>query len=182
MLENTCTAILTSIRFELLGVPLLGEEVGVLTMMKASESLMSFLSFSHLPEDSEDRRIADLILQCFVSACNIYTRCAADAHAVSRFHDTIQEESIHQLIGVISQVSPNDRGAHALVWVCFVAGAASTDQSQRDFFVHRMEQVYARTRFRNIPTAIQSLKNIWARRPGERWTVCLPQLSNVLVM
>ncbi|EUC27996.1 hypothetical protein COCCADRAFT_110278 [Bipolaris zeicola 26-R-13] len=168
--------------FELLGVPLLGEEVGVLTMMKASESLMSFLSFSHLPEDSEDRRIADLILQCFVSACNIYTRCAVDAHAVSRFHDTIQEESIHQLIGLISQVSPNDRGAHALVWVCFVAGAASTDQSQRDFFVHRMEQVYARTRFRNIPTAIQSLKNIWARRPGERWTVCLPQLSNVLVM
>ncbi|EUC40020.1 hypothetical protein COCMIDRAFT_10017 [Bipolaris oryzae ATCC 44560] len=168
--------------FELLGVPLLREEVGVLTMMKASESLMSFLSFFHLPEDSEDRRIVDLIRQCFVSACNIYTRCAAGADAVSRFHNTIQEESIHQLIGVISQISPNDRGAHALVWVCFIAGAASTDQSQRDFFVHRMEQVYARTRFRNIPIAIQSLENIWARRSGERWTVCLPQLSNVLVM
>lgn len=182
MLEDICTAILTSIRFELLGVPLLGEEVGVLTLMKASKSLMSFLSFSHLPEDSEDRRIAVLIRQCFVSACNIYTRCAANADAVSRFHDTIQAQSIHQLIGVISQVSPNDRGAHALVWVCFIAGAASTDQSQREFVVNRMEQVYARTRFRNIPTAIQSLKNIWARRPGERWTVCLPQLSNVLVM
>ena len=67
---------LTDIRFELLGVPLLGEEVGVLTMMKASESLMSFLSFSHLPEDSKDRRIADLIRQCFVSACNIYQMCS----------------------------------------------------------------------------------------------------------
>lgn len=154
----------------------------MLTIMKASESLMSFLSFSHLPENSEDRRIADLIRQCFVSACNIYTRCAANADAVSIFHDTIQAQSIYHLIGIISQVSPNDRGAHALVWVCFVAGAASTDQSQRDFFVHRMELVYARTQFRNIPTAIQSLKNIWSRKPGERWTLCLPQLSNVLVM
>lgn len=171
-----------TIRFELLGVPLLGEEAGVLTMMKASESLMSFLSFTRLPEDSEDRRVADLIRQCFLSACNIYTRCAANADTVSRFHDTIQAQSIHQLIGVISQILPNARGAHALVWVCFVAGAASTDQSQRDFFVHRMEQVYARTRFRNIPGAIQSLKNIWARRHGERWTMCLPQLSHVLVM
>jgi hypothetical protein len=163
-------------------VPLLGEEVGVLTMMKASESLMSFLSYSHLPKGSEDRRTADLIRQCFVSACNIYTRCAANADAISNFHNTIQAQSIQQLISVIMQISPNARGAHALVWVCFVAGAASTDESQRDFFVHRMEQVYARTHFRNIPTAIQSLQNIWARGHGERWTVCLPQLSNVLVM
>lgn len=154
----------------------------MLTMMKASESLMSFLSYPNLPVDSDDRRIADLIRQCFVSACNIYTRCAANADAISRFHETIQEQSIHQLIGIISQISPSARGAHALVWVCFVAGAASTDQSRRDFFVHRMEEVYARTHFRNIPTAIQSLKNIWARRRGERWTVCLPQLANVLVM
>ncbi|KAF2628929.1 hypothetical protein BU25DRAFT_409426, partial [Macroventuria anomochaeta] len=170
--------------FELLGVPLLGEEMGVLTMMKASESLMSFLSYSHLPKDSEDRRITDLIRQCFVSACNIYTRCAASADAATNLgmtHDSIQAQSIEQLIGVMSQIAPNARGAHALVWVCFVAGAASTDQSQRDFFVHRMEQVYARTQFRNIPSAIQSLENIWSRGNGKRWTVCLPQLSNVLV-
>lgn len=163
-------------------MPLLGEEVGVLTMMKASESLMGFLSYPHLPKDSEDWRIAALIRQCFVSACNIYTRCAANADVTSNFHDSIQAQSIQQLIDVILQISPSDRGAHALVWVCFVAGAASTDQSQRDFFVHRMEQVYARTQFRNIPTAIQSLRNIWARGDGERWTLCLPQLSSVLVM
>lgn len=169
-------------RFELLGVPLLGEEIGVLTMMKASESLMGFLSYSHLPEDSEDRRITDLIRQCFVSACNIYTRCAASADEPSNFHNAIQAQSIQQLIGTILQISPDARGAHALVWVCFVAGAASTDQDQRDFFVHRMEQVYAQTQFRNIPTAIESLRNIWSQGHGKRWTKCLPHLSNVLVM
>lgn len=163
-------------------MPLLGEEVGVLTMMKASESLMGFLSYSHLPENCEDRRTADLIRQCFVSATNIYIRCAASADTVSRFHDSIQAQAIHQLIGLISQISPEARGAHALVWVCFVAGAASTDPAQRHFFVNRMEQVYARTHFGNIPTAIQSLRNIWSQGQGTRWTVCLPKLSNVLVM
>ena len=176
---------LTYTRFELLGLPLLGEDVGVLTMMKASESLMGFLSYPHLPEDCEDRRTAELIRQCFVFACNIYTRCAASADGALGLgiaHDSIQQNCIEQLIGLVSQISPSARGAHALVWVCFVAGAASTDLTQRKFFVHRMEQVYARTQFRNIPTAIQSLQNIWSRGDGKRWTVCLPQLSNVLVM
>ena len=172
-------------RFELLGVPLLGEEVGVLTLMKASESLMGFLSYSHLPEHCEDRRTAELIRHCFVSACNIYIQCAASADGalgLGMAHDSIQQNSIEQLIGLVEQISPTARGAHALVWVCFVAGAASTDLAQRELFVHRMEQVYARTQFRNIPTAVQSLRNIWLRGDGKRWTVCLPQLSNVLVM
>ena len=151
-------------------------------MMKASETLMGFLSDSHLPKDCEDRRTADLIRQGFTLACNIYIRCAASADAVSRFHDTIQAQSIHQLIGIVSQVLPSARGAHALVWVCFVAGAASSDQAQRDFFVDRLEQVYERTQFRNIPAAIESLKNIWARGRGTRFTMCIPKLSNVLVM
>lgn len=173
---------MTTHRFELLGVPLLGEEVGVLTMMKASESLMGFMSYSHLPKASEDRRLADLIRQCFVSACNIYTRCAANADTHSNFHNAIQAQTIQQLIGTILQIPPGTRGAHALVWVCFVAGAASTDQDQRDFFVHRMEQVYAQTQFRNIPAAIESLRAIWAQGCGKRFTVTLSQLSNVLVM
>lgn len=150
--------------------------------MKASDSLMGFLSDSHLPKDCEDRCTADLIRQGFTLACNIYIRCAASADTVSRFHETIQAQSIHQLIGIVSQVPPSARGAHALVWVCFVAGAASSDQAQRDFFVDRLEQVYERTQFRNIPAAIESLKNIWARGHGTRFTMCIPKLSNVLVM
>ncbi|KAJ8115059.1 hypothetical protein OPT61_g3203 [Boeremia exigua] len=168
--------------FELLGVPLLGEEVGVLTLMKASESLITFLSYSHLPQDSEDQRVTDLVRQSFVTACNIYTRCAANADANSDFHDAIQAHSIQQLIETVSEISPHAHGAHALVWVCFVAGAAATDQNQRDFFVHRMEQVYARTQFRNIPTAIKSLHKIWSQSSRQRWTTCLSHLSNVLVM
>lgn len=154
----------------------------MLTTMRASESLMEWLSYTHLQENSEDRRLADLIRRCFVSACDIYMRCAANVDTIPSFHDTIQAHMVQQLIGMMSKILPDARGSHALVWVCFVAGAASTDRSQRDFFVHRMESIYARTQFRNIPTAIQGLQNVWARGYGKRWTVCVPQLSNVLVM
>jgi hypothetical protein len=180
--KKTTILLLTFGRFELLGIPLLGEEMGLLTTMRASESLMSWLSYPHLPENSEDRRLADLIRQCFLSACDIYMGTAANVNAVSTFPDSIQSHLIQRLIDKVSKILPDARGAHALVWVCFVAGAASTDQSQREFLVHRMEHIYTRTQFRNIPTAIQSLRNIWARAYGERWTVCLPRLSSVLAM
>lgn len=124
----------------------------------------------------------ELIRQCFIAACNIYTRCAASTEAISSFNDAFQAQSIQHLISLISQISPSAHGAHALVWVCFVAGAASTDQTQRDFLVQRMEQVYVHTQFRNIPTAIRSLEDIWTRSCSKRWTVCLPQLANVLIM
>jgi hypothetical protein len=180
--KNTTILLLTSGRFELLGIPLLGEEMGLLTTMRASESLMSWLSYPHLPENSEDRRLADLIRQCFLSACDIYMGTAANVNAISTFPDSIQTHLIQRLIDKVSKILPDARGAHALVWVCFIAGAASTDQSQREFLIHRMEHIYTRTQFRNIPTAIQSLRNIWARAYGERWTVCLPRLSSVLAM
>lgn len=150
--------------------------------MEASETLMGFLSYPHLPEASEDRRTADMLRQCFVAACSIYSRCAQNFDAMSNSHDAVQAHAIQQLIRVVQKITPHARGAHALVWVCFIAGAASADQSQRRFFVHRMTQVYARTRFRNILVAIQSLEKIWARGRGDRWTACLPQLSDGLVM
>lgn len=146
---------------------------------------MGFLSYSHLPEDCEDRRIAALIQKCFVSACSIYTRCATNANIAVAFgisHDAIQEKAIEHLIEILSGISVGTRGAHALVWVYFVAGAASTNQDQRLFFVQRMEQVYSLTHFQNIPIAIESLEKIWSRKDKKRWTVCLPQLSKVLVM
>lgn len=174
--------LLTCTRFQLLAVPLLGREIDVRATMKASESLMSFLSYSHLPKGSEDRRVTDLIRQCFTAACNIYSRCAFNADARPIFHNAVQMHAIQQLISVMTDIAPDARGAHALVWVCFIAGAASTDQSQRDFFVHRMVQVYMRTRFRNIPIAIQSLQKIWTRGHGDCWTLCLAQLSNGLAM
>jgi hypothetical protein len=82
----------------------------------------------------------------------------------------------------ISKISPHDPGAHALVWPCFVAGAEASEARQRAFFVDYMNSIYARTQFRNIPLAVQSLENIWASKRGTRWTYFLPEISKILVM
>jgi hypothetical protein len=149
--------------------------------MKASELMMKFLWYPDLPEESEDRIMADRVRQCFISACAIYTRCATNSTSDATVN-LIQKNAIKELIEVMSGIPASFRGSHALVWVCFVAGAETTDEAQRAFFVNRMREIHQRTRFGNILAGIESLKSIWSRKTNERWTLCLPQLSNVLVM
>lgn len=153
----------------------------MLTIMKSPELLMQFLRFPDLPAGSEDRIMADRLRQCFVRACAIYIRCATSP-SLDITKNLIQKNAVDQLIDLMSTIPTSFRGSHALVWVCFVAGAETTDESQRAFFVDRMMKTHARTNFRNILLAIEGLEKIWARGPTERWTLCLPRLSNVLVM
>lgn len=178
-------------RFELLSLPLLGENIGVLTIKKAFDWMLDWFSFSDLPADCEDRQVTDMIRQCFASACAIYVRCASrgsssSSHYTASFPranlDPIHGSNIERIIELMSRISPGARGAHALVWVCFIAGADTNDPVQRVFFLNYLNEIYARTQFHNIPAAVRSLENIWARNRGERWTQSLPQLSKVLVM
>ena len=162
-------------------MPQLGEEVGILTIMKASDLLTRFLWVPHLPEDSEDRILADRTRQCFISACDIYIRRATNPK-YDATTELLQKHAIARLVGLLQNIPTSFRGSHALVWACFIAGADTTDEAQRAFFIHRMWSTYERTGFRNIPLSIKSLENIWSRKNDERWTLCLPQLSNVLVM
>jgi hypothetical protein len=97
-------------------------------------------------------------------------------------NDVLQASTISDLIGRLSNIPPYTPGAHALVWPCFVAGAEASDLDQRAFFVNYMKSIYARTKFRNIPVAVQSLKILWASKGAKRWTQCLPEYSKVLVM
>lgn len=158
----------------MLGQPLLEEEDGVRFIQQTFDSCTDWLPCEELPPDCQDRRNVILIRQCFAEACNIYLGRATTDHE--------QDLTIERLIRLVSQIDSDARGAHALVWVCFIAGAETKDQKQRDFFVDRMNEVYQRTRFRNIPAAVQSLRRIWMRKSGQKWTSCLPELTQVLVM
>ncbi|KAL1855227.1 hypothetical protein Daus18300_011228 [Diaporthe australafricana] len=160
--------------FTMLGQPLLGEESGVEFMQQTFGECTDWLSCERLPEDSQDRRNVILIRQCFAEACNIYLGRATTDHE--------QEMAIQRLRQLLLQIDGNARGAHALVWVCFIAGAETSDPQQREFFVARMNETYQQTGFRNIPAAVQSLHRIWERKTGRKWTSCLPELTRVLVM
>ncbi|KAF2847288.1 hypothetical protein T440DRAFT_471187 [Plenodomus tracheiphilus IPT5] len=172
--------------FRFLGVPQLGEDNGVLAIMESYQSMIGWLSpaCEEFPVDSDDGRTMQTIKQCFASASAIYIhRATTDLHtSTTNNDDTSQQPIIQSLIARLSLISPTSPGAHALVWVCFVAGAETSDPSQRQFFVDYMLAIYERTKFRNIPLGVAGLERIWARRGGKRWTQCLAELSNVLVM
>lgn len=164
----------TTSRFTMLGQPLLEEEGGVKFIQEAFDECTNWLPCEELPPDCQDRRNVVLIRQCFAEACGIYLGRATTDHE--------QEMAIERLARLLLQIDSDARGAHALVWVCFIAGAETNDQRHRDFFVTRMNETYQRTRFRNIPAAVQSLQRIWKRKSGRKWTSCLPELTRVLVM
>jgi hypothetical protein len=171
----------------MLSLPLLGEDTGVLAIKRTFESWQDWLIYEQYPVGSEHHRIVNQIRLCFAAACTIYIRRAtsqdvgSSSHALSRNGD-LQTSNIQDLMGRISHIPPHTPGAHALVWPCFVAGAEASDPDQRAFFVNYMTSIYARTKFRNIPMAVQSLENLWLSKGQRRWTQCLSEFSNVLVM
>jgi hypothetical protein len=172
-----------------LSLPLLGEHDGVLAIRNSFQSWQNWLTCEQFPPESEHHRIVDEIRLCFAGACDIYVRRAtcddspsSSAHPQDPQDNSLQSSAIQALMARISRISPHDPGAHALVWPCFVAGAEASETHQRTFFVDYMNSIYARTKFRNIPLAVQSLENIWSSERGTRWTLCLPEISNVLVM
>ncbi|KAF2026650.1 hypothetical protein EK21DRAFT_73618 [Setomelanomma holmii] len=173
--------------FELLGLPLLGEQTGVFAINRSFQSWQDWLTCEQFPADSENHRIIDKIRLCFAAACTIYIRRATtedvDSLPAKRSqYDALQTSTIQDLIGRLSSIPPHTHGAHALVWPCFIAGAEASDLDQRAFFVNYMENIYTRTKFRNVPMAVQSLKTLWVCKGDKRWTQCLTEFPRVLVM
>lgn len=96
--------------------------------------------------------------------------------------DQDQWKLLEDLKQLVSQIEPDQMGSHALVWVCFIAAADSTDPEHRKFFVDRMNKVFAKTKFQNIAAGMQSLPAIWSQRGSMRWTQNLTQIAQSLVM
>ncbi|KAJ5753277.1 hypothetical protein N7520_010194 [Penicillium odoratum] len=96
------------------------------------------------------------------------------------------DEDQWQLLGclrqLVSQIDPDQMGAHVLVWVCFIAAADSTGQEHRRFFVDGMNFIFAKTKFQNISPGVQALPAIWSQQGSSRWTNSLIRLAPILVM
>jgi hypothetical protein len=93
-----------------------------------------------------------------------------------------QWDLLEDLKQLVSQIDPDQMGSHALVWVCFIAAADSTDPEHRRFFVDRMNQVFSKTKFHNISAGMQSLPAIWSHQGSGRWTQNLAKLAPSLIM
>jgi len=171
----------------MLGVPLLGESNAILTLQGLSQWQDWFIH-EQFPEGSDEYRTMIKIRQCYSAACDIYIHRATSENKESPMSATphqygvIRHATTCDLIELLSQIPPHTPGAHTLVWPCFLGGAETTEPHQRAFFVDYMNSIYDRTKFRNILVAVQSLQSIWASKGDKRWTLCLPEHSNALVM
>lgn len=109
---------------------------------------LDWLSYE-LPSGSEEEAAISTTREAFLEASKLYfnrTRSEEDV-----------QESLRNLRRLLSKIPHDAPCAHALVWVCFLGAVESTDEESRSAFTERMARVYARTGFRNIPAAIQSL-------------------------
>ncbi|GMG07201.1 unnamed protein product [Aspergillus oryzae] len=159
--------------FQFLGQPLLNETQGMNALGFHPSHYLDWTDYE-LPPESRHNRVLWVVRQAFIEASQIYILRATTNHDV---WDRL--ESLKQLV---SRVDPDEQGAHALVWVCFIAAADSTDPEHRRFFTERMNQVFAKTKFQNIVAAVRTLPEIWAQQGSGRWTSNLIQLTPTLIM
>lgn len=160
-------------RFEFLGLPFLGEQQGINVLQLPLEHYLDWTLYD-LPPDSEHNHLLHISQLAFKKASEIYLGRATS--------NQDQWELLEGLKHLVSQVEPDQMGSHALVWVCFIAAADSTDPEHRRFFVDRMNRVFSKTKFQNISAGMQSLPTIWSQQSAIRWTQNLTQLASSLVM
>ncbi|OQE43616.1 hypothetical protein PENCOP_c003G06867 [Penicillium coprophilum] len=159
--------------FEFLGQPLLSENQGVNVLSFPLEHYLDW-TYYDLPSDSEHSHILHLSRMAFIKASGVYLGRVAS--------DRDQWQLLESLKQLVSQIEPNQMGSHALVWVCFIAAADSTDPEHRIFFVDRMKRIFAKIKFQNISAGIQALPAIWSQQGSSRWTKNLSQLAPTLIM
>ncbi|KAE8414358.1 hypothetical protein BDV36DRAFT_265443 [Aspergillus pseudocaelatus] len=159
--------------FQFLGQPLLNETQGMDALGFHPDHYLDWTDYE-LPPDSRHNRVLSVVRQAFIEASQIYILRATTKHDLWN-----RLESLKQLV---SRVDPDEEGAHALVWVCFIAAADSSDPEHRHYFTERMNQVFAKTKFENIAAAVRTLPDIWAQQSSSRWTLNLIQLTPTLIM
>ncbi|OJD36357.1 c6 zinc finger domain protein [Diplodia corticola] len=158
--------------FEFLAQPLLGEAAAT-SMIADPLQYLDWLSYE-LPSGSEVEVAISNTREAFLEASKLYFNRMRSEEDV--------QESLRNLRRLLAKIPHDAPCAHALVWVCFLGAVESTDEESRIDFTDRMARVYSKTGFRNIPAAIQSLEQIWARKDSSGRVTGLPEASPVLVM
>lgn len=160
-------------RFELLGQPLLGTLGTSVSLRKPIDHYLDW-TYYDIPSQSEHSDLLRLSRLAFTKAYQIYTGRATT--------NGDQWGLLEDLKHVVAQIDPDQMGSHALVWVCFIGAADSTDSAHRKFFVDRMSNIYAKTKFQNIAAGMQSLPEIWSQQGSGKWTESLIRLAPTLVI
>lgn len=155
--------------------PLLGEVSGASTL-SAHDKYFDFISNAAIFFPSLAPQIA-LYKAAIRSACNIYLTRVTKAPPHSETTAALEE-----LKDLCLNIQPGQPGHHTLVWAYFIAAAESSTFEHRNFFTLRLQEVYSRTKFHNIPTALAALQELWKVQAERRWTEILPEVMPVFII
>ena len=157
--------------------PLLGEDSGTETLAFRPEAYFDFISNAAMLYPQEAPHIS--LVQRFIRlACNLYL-----TRAMSNPPHASTVEALEALRRLSLRIQPSQPSHHTLVWAFFIAAAESSTGSHREFFTHRLREVFKRTGFRNIPTAISALETLWSvQDTARRWTEVLPEVMPVFII
>ncbi|KAH0843379.1 hypothetical protein AYO21_09937 [Fonsecaea monophora] len=156
--------------------PLLGESSGTLTLSTRPAAYFEFISNAAIFHPMLAPQIG-LYKSAIHMACNIYLKRVTSGPPHS---ETVAD--LARLKGLCERIQPTTPGHHTLVWVYFIAAAESSTLEHRDFFTMRLQEVFSRTRFHNIPTALAALQEFWKVQSERRWTEILPEVMPVFII
>ncbi|KAJ4229009.1 hypothetical protein NW759_003730 [Fusarium solani] len=167
--------------------PHLGEETGLEMISSQARTAQLFGCLNHCidqyPQHSSlSSQFADLVYQ----ARDIYLQQVMSDQTSAFFNfepvpgnpgSVARLEKFIESLKKIPHTSPVE---HMLIWTTFVAASDAQLDEHKAFFEKVLRRHHARSGFGNLLKGIESLKKLWSRKPGERWTSLLPQ-EKVLV-
>lgn len=156
--------------------PLLGETAGTMTLRTPLDVYFDFISNAAIFHPGLATQIG-FYKSAIRQACNIYLRRVTQNPPLSE-----SSTDLEALKTLCERIHPNTPGHHTLVWVYFVAAAESVSLAHRDFFTLRLQEVFSRTHFHNIPTALAALQKLWKVQAERRWTEVLPEIMPVFII
>lgn len=174
-------------RVRVYAAPLLGEEMGIEAISSQTRTARIFGCLNHCLEQypkhaSVFSHVADLVYQArdiylhqvlsspqsAMSKMEIAQSAPCSIDRVQRFKETLE---------ALPRGSPVE---HMLIWTTFVAALDCQLEEHKLFFEDVFRRHHARSGFGNLLKGINSLRKIWQRKAGERWTIMLPE-AKVLV-
>ncbi|KAM0438710.1 hypothetical protein ACHAPT_001467 [Fusarium lateritium] len=174
-------------KVQVYAAPHLGEKTGLEMISSQSRTDQLFGCLNHCIEQYPEHRallsqFADLVYQ----ARDIYLQQVLSDQTSAFFNfepipcNPGSVARLEKFIETLKRIPHTSPVEHMLIWTTFVAASDAQLDEHKAFFEKVLRRHHARSGFGNLLKGIESLKKLWSRKPGERWTSLLPQ-EKVLV-
>lgn len=125
----------------------------------------------------EQHAIISQLISLIELACDVYVH-----RAINNVAAAATVELVEAFVKRAKSFDSTTPGNHVLVWAYFIMAAESSVKEHRDFLARRLQSIHGQTKFGNIPHALRLLSKLWSGGDKLRWTLSLPQSSNVFIM